>query len=182
MQPRTSGNDRERHTAFRYGSSEDRFTILDTLYAYCQALDYGDVALGLACFTRDSRIEFWLLQDQRGIRSADGRHRVGPIYEHHDGIAKFLAGHSSTPARYHKHFVLNTRIVFHSEDSAASVSYMLRCDDLAGVSPEVYAFGRYHDQLVRESDHRWRIQHRVIEVEALHPSRLPTSESEAPDA
>ena len=166
--------------AIRDGSSDDRLSILDTLYAYCQALDYGDVNLGLACFTQGGTIRFHLLQDQRGARSADGGYRIGPTYESHEGIARFLAGHSSAPFKYHKHFVLNTRIAFHRDDRATAVSYMLRCDDLHNPSMEVYAFGRYHDQVVRESDRAWRIEHRIIEVEALHASRLPTTESEPP--
>jgi len=167
-------------SAGRSGSSEDRWSILDTLYAYCHALDYGDLALGLSCFTEDGTIEFRLLQDQSGARAVDGSSRVGPKYETSDGIATFLAGHSSAPAKYHKHFVLNTRIAFLSDHQATSVSYMLRCDDLAETSMEVYAFGRYHDQLIRGPDRSWRIAHRIIEVEALHSSRLPTTESEAP--
>ena len=167
-------------SAVRPGPCDDRLSILDTLYAYCEALDYGDVNLGLACFTHGGTIRFHLLQDQRGARSADGGYRVGPAYESHEGIARFLAGHSSAPLKYHKHFVLNTRIAFHGGDRATAVSYMLRCDDLQDTSMEVYAFGRYHDQVVREPDRVWRIEHRIIEVEALHASRLPTTESEPP--
>jgi hypothetical protein len=174
--------DRGGRAELPHGSSDDRWSILDTLHAYCHALDYGDLALGLSCFTEDGTIEFRLLQDRSGRRAADGGYRVGPKYETHEGITSFLAGHSSAPTKYHKHFVLNTRIAFRSDDQATSVSYMLRCDDLAETSMEVYAFGRYHDQLIRESDRAWRIAHRIIEVEALHPSRLPTTESEAPSA
>jgi 3-phenylpropionate/cinnamic acid dioxygenase small subunit len=137
--------------------------VLATLYRYGHALDYGAEADWVDCFAAAAHYEV----RERGagttdsVRSYDGRNE----------LAAFAAGHTRAPERFHKHLVADPLIAVDG-DRATAVSYFLRFDDVGG-ERVVYAFGRYHDELVRCADGRWRFAVRIAEVESRRARRAP---------
>ncbi|CAN5315671.1 hypothetical protein BH11ACT4_BH11ACT4_24970 [soil metagenome] len=138
---------------------EDRNAILDTLAQYGHSLDYGDFDKLVDCFTHDA---------VRENRRPDGsvNRWVG-----REGTLDFARRHSHAPELYHKHLVLNSRIQLHG-DTADVQSYMFRFDAGDGERSYVWGLGRYIDTMRREPDGRWRIAHRVSEIEDQWPGRF----------
>lgn len=143
----------------RVADLEDRNAILDTLSQYGHSLDYGDFDQLVDCFTDDA---------VRENRRPDGSvHRwVGK-----EGTLDFARRHSHAPETWHKHLVLNSRIQL-SGDVAHAQSYMFRFDAGDGERSYVWGLGRYLDTLRREPDGKWRIAHRVSEIEDHWPGRF----------
>lgn len=147
----------------RLAALEAERGVLATLYRYGHALDYGAEANWVDCFAAAAHYEV----RERGagttdsVRSYDGR----------DELAAFAAGHTRAPERFHKHLVADPLIAVDG-DRAVVTSYFLRLDDVGG-ERVVYAFGRYHDELVRCADGRWRLAVRIAEVESRRARRAP---------
>ncbi len=147
----------------RLAALEAERGVLATLYRYGHALDYGAEADWVDCFAAAAHYEV----RERGagttdsVRSYDGR----------DELAAFAAGHTRAPERFHKHLVADPLIAVDG-DRAVVTSYFLRLDDVGG-ERVVYAFGRYHDELVRCADGRWRLAVRIAEVESRRARRAP---------
>ncbi|NKQ57818.1 nuclear transport factor 2 family protein [Amycolatopsis sp. K13G38] len=143
----------------RMQALEDRNAIIDTLTQYGQALDYGDFDRLVDCFTDDA---------VRENRRPDGSvHR----WEGRAGTIDFASRHSHAPDLYHKHLALNPHIELHG-DTANVVSYMFRFDAGDGERSFIWGLGRYLDTMKRDPDGRWRIQHRVSEIEDQWPGRF----------
>jgi hypothetical protein len=140
----------------------DRRQILDVLYGYCYAIDYGDVQAWLECFTSDA------VYDVR-IGEHTGAAQRSVICTGHEQLRAFAIAHTHAPEFWHKHLTLQP-IVTVTGDEATSVSTFIRVD-VSGRDPYVRAFGRYLDDLIRGSDGCWRIATRVAEVNAT--SSLP---------
>lgn len=141
---------------------EDERGVLATLYRYGHALDYGAEADWVDCFTPTAHYEVrepWA--GPAGVRSYDGR----------DELTAFAAAHTRAPERFHKHVVVDP-VIAADGDRATAVSYFLRLDDVGG-EREVYAFGRYRDELVRGADGWWRFAVRVAEVESRRARPAP---------
>ena len=128
---------------------EDEEAILATLYAYGHDLDYGREAEWLDCWTDDAVLD-WpgrdLIVGQAALRAA-------------------FRGHTHAPALYHKHVVVEPRIRIEG-DRATVVSMYARLDRYRA-GPQIRAFGRYRDVLVRCADGRWRFKERYPDVEAV---------------
>ena len=147
----------------RLAALEAERGVLTTLYQYGHALDYGAEADWVDCFAAAAHYE---LRDRAAgtadsVRSYDGR----------DELAAFAAGHTRAPERFHKHLVADPLISVDGDRATAS-SYFLRLDEVGG-ERVVYAFGRYHDELVRCPDGRWRFAVRIAEIESRRARRAP---------
>lgn len=130
----------------------DERAVLQTMYQYSHALDYGDEPSFLECFTDE------------GIWASTSRWGNQPRrYEGRDGQQRFFRQHTHAPARYHKHLLCDPRITIDG-DTAHAESYFVRIDE-SEPGPWICAFGRYKDTLVRFDDGRWRFRERSIESE-----------------
>jgi ketosteroid isomerase-like protein len=123
--------------------------IMQTLYAYGNAIDYGN---------QDEYRECWL----------DDAVLHWPTYAEplrgHAAIMDAFRAHTHAPDVYHKHFVLDPRIEI-SGDTADVESYYARLDDREG-GPYIRSFGRYLDVLQRGDDGRWRFRERRAQAES----------------
>jgi ketosteroid isomerase-like protein len=143
--------------AERVARLEDERAIVATLYAYGEALDYGDRKLFLDCFTPDAEYAVEMRLGREGSFS----------YRGHDELTVYFDGHTHAPAAYHKHVTVNPVVVCDG-DTATATSYFLRVDASAASGPAmVLASGRYIDDLVRDAGGRWLIRSRRCEVENL---------------
>lgn len=141
---------------------EDRAAVLDVLHRYGHALDGGDEAAFLSCFTPDATWEVVV-----GPAAAGGVARPRRC-EGHEELAAFAAAHTRRPDAWHQHLLASPRVDVDVDGGAAvAESCFVRLD--AGPSgPRITAFGRYHDRLVRGDDGRWRLISRVAEVDGAH--------------
>jgi hypothetical protein len=143
--------------AGRVARLEDERAVVATLYAYGEALDYGDRKLFLDCFTPDAEYAVEMRLEQEGSFS----------YRGHDELTVYFDGHTHAPAAYHKHVTVNPVVVCDG-DTATATSYFLRVDAAPESGPAiVLASGRYLDQFVRDPGGRWLITSRRCEVENL---------------
>lgn len=134
----------------RLGRLEDERAILDVLYAYGHAIDYGLRDVWLDCWTEDAVLTW-----------------PHATYTGHAEIGAAFDGHSHAPERFHKHFLVEPRILLDG-DRATVDSYFTRLDIGEG-GPYVRSFGRYRDVFVRCRDGRWRMRERLAERESLVP-------------
>jgi hypothetical protein len=140
----------------RLARLEDERAVLDNLHRYGHSIDYGLEDDWVDCFLPDGRFEV-----RRRLNAANNT-----VCEGSHALRRFVSNHTRPPQKYHKHIVVDSRIVL-SEDRATSVSYFLRVDaDMENDGESfIYAMGRYHDTLARCPDGRWRFVERVAEVE-----------------
>src|SRR5271169_2762884 len=140
--------------AIRLARLEDERAILQTLYRYGHALDYGHEDDWVDGFTTDGVF--------------DVRNRNGELFVRCEGreqLLTFAQEHTRPPAAYHKHFVVDPLIELKG-DTAHVDSYFARIDaDDAGGHAYVIAMGRYRDDLVRCPDGVWRIRLRLAEIQ-----------------
>lgn len=139
----------------RLRALEDRSAILDTLYSYGHALDYGDEERWLSLWDEGAEL-YWP--------------RIGLIRGRDAFVAAFR-GHTHAPEKFHKHF-LAAPLIRVDGDTARVESYFARMD-VDGDETFVYTFGRYCDVLVRGDDGRWRFGSRRPEVEGRHARARP---------
>jgi 3-phenylpropionate/cinnamic acid dioxygenase small subunit len=146
----------------RVEALEEQQAILDLLYRYGHAIDYGLEGEWVDCFTPDGAF------DMRHRFS--GPSAVGPWesadrrLEGHEALRRFVSAHTRAPDCYHKHVVIEPRITM-GDRQAAVVSYFMFVHENDGRC-EVGAFGRYRDRLVRCNDSVWRFAERIAEIEA----------------
>lgn len=133
---------------------EDERAILQTLYSYGHYIDYGLEQEWVGLFTADGIYEIHIRHPESVIRN-----------EGSQAIARFIAGHSRAPAKYHKHLLIEPIITLDSKDRATVQSYFLRVDEGEG-RLYILSFGRYRDRLVKQNG-RWLFKERICEVEAL---------------
>lgn len=146
----------------RLRALEERRGVLETLYRYGHAIDYGAEDDWVDCFTEDAVYDV-----HRGEQT--GRSSESIRCEGRAEIAAFVSRHSRAPEAWHKHMLSEPMISIEGE-RARAVSYFARLDHGAE-GPYLRAFGRYRDRLVRCSDGRWRFEARVAEVESTQPRR-----------
>lgn len=127
---------------------EDERDILQTLYTYGHAIDYGLESEFLDCWTETAEL-YW------GGSPFRGRAR----------IAEAFRSHTHAPAFWHKHFLAEPRVKLEG-DRATVVSLFARLDAYPE-GPRILAFGRYLDTLVRCPDARWRFSERRAELECV---------------
>lgn len=145
---------------------EDRQAILETLYRYGHALDYGLEEQFLDCFTDDAS---WDTEPMSEVVRAE-QLRVGRLPAGHVGRSElhgFVQRHTNAPDHWHKHLVVDPLIELDG-DTARVTSYFLRVDaDPHTSGAHIRASGRYRDELLRCDDGRWRIISRKAETEAF---------------
>jgi len=135
----------------RLQALEDKRAILNTLHAYGHCLDYGDEEGFMDCWTADAVLGWTVF--------------AGPL-NGHDRIRSGFRAHTHAPDAWHKHLLAQPQISLHG-DTARVHSMFFRLDPYVSTAgPEIYAFGRYIDTLLRCADGRWRFTGRVVEKEA----------------
>ena len=135
---------------------EDKREILRTLHAYAHCLDYGDEEGFLDCWTEDAHLG-WSIFPQ-------------PL-KGHAHIREGFRVHTHAPDAWHKHMLAEPQITL-AGDRATVSSYFFRLDPYQSTGgPEIYAFGRYLDKLVRCKDGRWRFSERLVEKEAAREEK-----------
>ncbi len=132
--------------------------IVQTMYAYGRALDYGDRDGFLDCFTDDADYVVDMRLGGPAVLKFHGR----------DELAGYHEWHTHAPDAWHKHVGTNPSIIIDG-DRATAVSYFMRLDSDAetGAPSIVSSSGRYVDEFARGDDGAWRIRSRVCEVENL---------------
>jgi hypothetical protein len=140
----------------RLAALEDERAILQTLYRYGHALDYGREQDWVECFTEDGVFEVRSRSGETFVR-AEGREQ----------LLAFAVGHTRPPAAYHKHLVADPAIEVDG-DAANVDSYFARVDaedEGEGGHASIVAMGRYRDRLVRCPDRVWRMSLRLAEMQ-----------------
>ena len=130
---------------------EDERDILQTMYRYGFALDYGSEDEWMGCWTEDA-ILHWT---------------ESPICGREALRAAFRA-HTHAPKIRHKHLVVNARITV-AGDTAGAESMFARLDSYPD-GPQILAFGRYLDKFVRFEGSCWLFSERMAEIES---TRVP---------
>lgn len=131
----------------------DEREILQTMTAYAHAMDYGDEQAWLDAFTDDA--VFDVVDAVSGVRVHREQGRVE--------LARYIANYPKPPV-YQKHIMVDP-VVTVDGDTAQVVAYWLLLRRENAGAPQLTAFGRYRDTLVRRGD-RWQIQQRLADVEA----------------
>jgi hypothetical protein len=161
-----SKSDLERALA-RLQVLEDERAISWTLYRYGHCYDYNEYENWVDCFTEDASYD---VIDARGETIISCRGRAA-LYEQ-------TKGHKHALSRWTQHLLMEPIITIDG-DRAESVAYFVRTDDVEG-RPYISTTGRYHDELQRCDDGKWRFASRRANMEAqyypdLSPSDVPGS-------
>lgn len=143
----------------RLARLEDERDILYTLYTYGHSLDYGYEDDFADCWTDDAVLEW--------------PKRPAPFHGKAAIIDAFRA-HTHAPAVRHKHLLIEP-LVDISGDKAEVSSMFARLDRYGGL-PKIRNFGRYHDELRRCIDGKWRISRRVAVAEAMRDTSPDVTE------
>ena len=85
-----------------------------------------------------------------------------------EALRRFASEHSQAPEAWHKHCTVASTIAIRG-DGATATSYTFRLDGL-DEGPSIQSFGRYIDRLTRGTDGRWRVAHRLLQVESSRQS------------
>ena len=140
---------------------EDERAILRNLHAYGQAIDYGDEATWVDCFTEDG------VFDVRARLS----HQPNRVVQGRESLEEFISRHTRAPELWHKHLLVEPLITVDG-DTATCSSYLavvMEHDD----EPILRVFGRYRDTLARSPDGRWRFVERIADVESMRRGLPP---------
>jgi 3-phenylpropionate/cinnamic acid dioxygenase small subunit len=154
----------------RLARIEDREAIIDRLYAVAHAVDYGDEDGFVNSFTPDAQFLVLL----------EGADEPTHVYGGHAGLRARIENHTRPPELYHKHVYLNPRVTIDG-DEARCDSYYLVISEHAK-EPEILAFGRDRDRMLRCPDGEWRIVERRAEMEVKSSLPVWTVRSTVPGA
>jgi len=136
--------------------------VVRNLHRYAHAIDYGDEAAWVDCFTEDGVFD---------VRSRHP-HQLKRLISGREALAEFVSRHTRAPELWHKHLLVEPLVDVHGPDSASCRSYLavvMEHDDL----PVLRVFGRYLDRLVRGEDGLWRFRERIAEVESMRADLPP---------
>ena len=137
----------------RLQALEDQRAILRTLYQYGHCYDYNDYEGFVDCFTEDALYD---------VMDASGQTIIACR-----GSAELndqTRGHSHALSRWTQHLLMEPMVTIDG-DTAQSVAYFVRTDDVDG-RPYISTTGRYHDELRRCTDGKWRFATRRAYMEA----------------
>jgi hypothetical protein len=138
----------------RLTALEDQRDVLANLHRYGQTIDAGDEAGWVDCFTED------------GNFTAKGRRatHTGLDVTGRAELQAFIAEHSRRPYAFHLHCIVEPIIAVDGDEATAD-SYLFVLMEHEG-APVLRVFGRYHDDLVRCSDGRWRFRRRAARIDS----------------
>lgn len=127
----------------------DERAIIWALYEYAHSFDYGPEKRFRDCFTSTGSTE------KRWRGEFESKHR------NHES----LTPGPWKPHEGSKHIVHVPMVLSIDGDTASTEAYWTYLVE-GGNNPHLQSFGRYIDQLKKGSDGRWRIDERIIDVEA----------------
>jgi hypothetical protein len=142
---------------------DDERAILETIYRYYNAFDYGLEDEFADCWVEDGILR--LNSDVANVRFATG---LGN-YEW-SGMTELIEGYFRShlvqfpPSLYWKHVLMHPRVKVDG-DGAVVQSYWARLDE-NDKGPYLCCFGRVTDTLVRCPDGQWRFSLRYVEYES----------------
>jgi 3-phenylpropionate/cinnamic acid dioxygenase small subunit len=132
--------------------------ILRTLHRYAHAMDRGDEAAWVACFTPDAVFDVVEVVGGRRVHREEG----------HGDLARYVAAYPKPPA-FRKHVVVDPIIEVRGDEADVEAYWVLLQRHDEDGTPVVAAFGHYRD-LLRKVDGTWRIARRDADVEATNAS------------
>jgi hypothetical protein len=147
---------------------EDERAIITRLHRYGQSIDAGDEAAWVDCFTEDGSFRSGGRVD-RPTREVNGR----------DALRAFIARHSRRPERYHQHVLVEPIVVLDGDTASCSSAFMVLMEHKD--QPLLRVFGRYDDELVRDTDGAWRFRLRISSIDSMREG-LPPLAGGRPDA
>ena len=148
--------------------------ILAALYRYGHAIDYGEEATWVDCFTEDAVYDLHFRAGGEEMGRARGYgvpHAKGTKVAGREALKAFVARHTRAPSTWHKHFLVEPMIAIAEDSATATVrSYFTRLDEVNG-ERIIHAFGRYLDEMVLCPDGVWRFRERIVEIESVRVAR-----------
>ncbi|MCR9092925.1 MAG: nuclear transport factor 2 family protein [bacterium] len=135
--------------------------IRHTMDLYAHSMDYGEEVVWRDCFTDDA---LFLVNDAQ--KDFAEIYRV----EGDEQLRAYIAAYPRPPAIYAKH-VCSQILIRVDGDTARAESFWLAVNSTGGEqggAPDIMAFGRYRDLLVRCPDGRWRFRERICETESAN--------------
>lgn len=130
-----------------------REEIRSLLVEYVHCADTGKTARMLELFLEEAVME------PTGDPVCRGR---GEIEAYFRRAGESIRRHMATPAL--RHHLSSIHVELTAEDRARTTSYFLAITE---IGPDHW--GRYRDTLVREESGRWRIEHRLLQLEGRTP-------------
>jgi len=145
----------------RLPEPEEERQIRHTMDLYAHAMDYGEGAVWRDCFTDDA---VFLVSDAQ--KDFEVIYRV----EGGEELEAYIAAYPRPPAVFAKHMCSQILIRVEAETACAESFWMAVNSEggPSGGAPNIMAFGRYRDSLVRCDDGRWRFSERICETEAAN--------------
>jgi len=137
---------------------EDERAILQTLYQYGHAMDYGPDADFVDCFAPDGVWEVRMRKTPSAAFTCTGRAEIAASLEAQTSVR--------APALYAKHLLIEPRIVLDGDEASVD-SYFVRIEPRDDGPTQIVASGRYLDHLVRGGDGRWRFTRRIAEIDDM---------------
>jgi ketosteroid isomerase-like protein len=142
----------------------DERAVLRTLHEYAHAMDAGDEAAWVDCFAPDAVFDVVEVVGGRRVHREEG----------HGDLARYVGAYPKPP-RFRQHVMVDPLVEVRGEEATVAAYWLLLARDDADGTPQLVAFGRYRDRLVRDArDGRWRIADRSAEVQAT--TAAPPSE------
>jgi hypothetical protein len=141
--------------AARIQRLEDERDVLNTLYRYGHAIDSGDEAAWVDCFTED------------GTFTAEARRKGQPMFAvtGTEELRHFIAGHTRRPYMFHAHCIVEPLVELDG-DRAHVESYLFVLLEHEK-APVLRVFGRYSDDLERGADGKWRFKLRSAAIDGM---------------
>lgn len=150
----------------RIAGLEDERGVLRTLHAYGHAADLADPEAFAACFSRDGECA---IVDRMGDPF---------VVSGRAALIALMEGFVAPPEAWNKHLLIEP-VINVSGRTACATSYFAVLRDHLGV-PVLWAFGRYFDELVKETDDVWRLRLRRVDIESVDASLPPLAQARRP--
>ncbi len=126
-------------------SAADIAAVTDVLLDYCEAVDASDADAVAALFTTDAVMDYGF----------------GQFFSGRDAVRSLIADRVGA-YRATSHHLSNIRVLSGpTNDAVAARSYVHAWHERAD-GTQMTIFGRYFDELVRDTDTRWRIARRTL--------------------
>jgi len=135
----------------------ERQAVVDVIYAYCRNVDLVNAAEVAACFTDDCTVDYGPGMGTVTRGKDNVRDRLGA------GLHRFAAT---------SHHVSNIEVVFDSDDSARTITYLYAWHRFADQKPDAHLWAQYHDRFSKVQG-RWLIADRVLKVAGQEAFDIP---------